>query len=130
MTSNNKVVYRVLSIKDLTCVIIPHFEKYPLLTQKRADFELFKSAIKLVNEGEHLLKEGLIKIVSVKAAMNRGLSSALSEHFPTTIFVERPSVESQIIYDPNWLVGFTSAEGLFFVSIGKSKTKTGFAVSL
>jgi hypothetical protein len=41
----NSVKYTVNSIKDLINVIIPHFDKYPLLTQKSADFLLFKSAL-------------------------------------------------------------------------------------
>lgn len=36
--NNGKVVYYVQSFSDLTQVIIPHFNKYPLLTQKKADF--------------------------------------------------------------------------------------------
>ena len=31
---------------------------------------------------------------------------------------------------PNWLVGFTSAEGCFYVSTGVSKTKIGYTVNL
>lgn len=38
----NTVQYRVGSIQDFTNVIIPHFDKYPLITKKRADYELFK----------------------------------------------------------------------------------------
>lgn len=37
-------VFTVQSLKDLTNIIIPHIMKYPLLTQKRADFLLFKLA--------------------------------------------------------------------------------------
>lgn len=33
-------IYSVQSLKDIYNVIIPHFSKYPILTQKRADFEL------------------------------------------------------------------------------------------
>ena len=40
--------YQVLSLQDIINVIIPHFEKYPLLTQKRADFLLFKAVVELV----------------------------------------------------------------------------------
>jgi len=36
--------FRVESVKDLAKVL-DHFEKYPLITQKRADYELFKQAI-------------------------------------------------------------------------------------
>jgi hypothetical protein len=42
---------KVSSIKDLTEVIIPHFEKYPLISQKRADFELFNSLLTLRVKG-------------------------------------------------------------------------------
>jgi hypothetical protein len=35
--------YMVVSMQDITTKIIPHFLKYPLITQKRADFELFKN---------------------------------------------------------------------------------------
>jgi hypothetical protein len=42
-TTGSRVYFRVTSIKDLS-VIIAHFDKYPLLTQKRADFLLFKLA--------------------------------------------------------------------------------------
>ena len=36
---------RLFSIEQITNIIIPHFDKYPLLTQKKADFELFKLAV-------------------------------------------------------------------------------------
>jgi len=41
--SKTRVIYSVDGIKDLTTFIIPHFSKYPLLTQKAADFFLFVS---------------------------------------------------------------------------------------
>ena len=37
----NAVKYSVDSLKDLTTIVIPHFKKYPLITQKLADFILF-----------------------------------------------------------------------------------------
>lgn len=35
--------YSVKSVKDVYSIIIPHFIKYQILTQKQADFELFKA---------------------------------------------------------------------------------------
>jgi cytochrome c oxidase subunit 3 len=46
--TRNTAVYKVQSFNDLTNVIIPHFDKYPLLTKKQADFLLFKSVIMLL----------------------------------------------------------------------------------
>jgi len=60
-TSRNSAYYSVNSTKEIIEFIIPHFDKYPLVTKKRADFELFKSAIKLINKSEHLNPEGLKK---------------------------------------------------------------------
>jgi hypothetical protein len=65
--------YRVTSHKDLL-VLIDHFDKFPLMTQKRADYELFKQASYLVSRKEHLTMEGLKKIVAIRASVNLGLS--------------------------------------------------------
>ncbi|KZT13486.1 hypothetical protein NEOLEDRAFT_1033295, partial [Neolentinus lepideus HHB14362 ss-1] len=40
--------YRVDKLNDINEVIIPHFEKYPLVTQKLADFILFKEIVSLM----------------------------------------------------------------------------------
>ena len=34
----NDAVFTVTSVKDLVLVVLPHFESYPLLTQKLGDF--------------------------------------------------------------------------------------------
>lgn len=56
----DKVRYQVRTIEDLE-VIIAHFEKYPLITKKRADYLLFKIGFELVKGKEHLTKDGLQK---------------------------------------------------------------------
>ena len=79
-TRDNQVSFKIF-YKDLA-VLIDHFDNYPLITKKRADFELFKKVLELMNRQEHLTPEGLIKIVSLKASMNRGLSEDLQTTFP------------------------------------------------
>ena len=69
----NTASFCVSSIKEINNVIIPHFDKYKLLTKKQIDFELFKSVVELINKGEHLTNEGLIKIIAFKASINTGL---------------------------------------------------------
>ena len=63
----DSVQYRVTSVKDLIEVIIPHLEKFPLITQKRADFILFKQVVNLMYNKEHLTVEGFQKILNLKA---------------------------------------------------------------
>jgi hypothetical protein len=58
-------------------------------------------AVELINEGAHLTTEGLIKIVSIKASMNKGLAGKLTTYFPNIVPVARLKVEDQEIKDPN-----------------------------
>jgi hypothetical protein len=121
--------YRVTSIKDLM-LIIEHFENYPLITQKKADFDLFKQVMKIINNSEHLTKKGLERIVNIKASMNKGLSEELIKIFPNVNPIPRPIIKNQTIKNPNWLAGFVSGDGNFLISIFKGNTKTGFTVRL
>ena len=41
--------YTIIKLNDLKNVIIPHFEKYPLLTQKYADFFLFQRVVEIIS---------------------------------------------------------------------------------
>jgi hypothetical protein len=120
---------RVISKTDLS-QIIDHFNKYPLLTQKLADFLLFKKAVDLIDRKEHLTIEGLQKIVAIKAAINRGLSDELKAAFPNIVPMIRPLIVEQVIKNPNWVSGFTSGEGCFLINIYKSLTKLGESVKL
>lgn len=95
----NSVYLRVTSSKDLR-VIISHFDKYPLSSQKRADYELFKP-FELIQNKKHLTADGLKEIVSIKASMNLGLSESLKAVFPNVIPVSRPLAISQKIQDPS-----------------------------
>ena len=87
------IQFSVFSIKDLAKIIY-HFEKYPLITQKRADYEFFKQIFYLIERREHLTFEGLKKIVDIKASMNLGLSEKFKEAFPasTVVPVDRPVI--------------------------------------
>jgi hypothetical protein len=83
-------------------VIIPHFDKYPLITQKRADYLLFKQGIGLLlNDQARSSIEGVNKILSLKASMNLGLSPMLKINFPTVLPLLRSEVCGLSIKDPN-----------------------------
>ena len=94
--------FRVESLKDLL-IIINHFDKYPLATQKLGDFKLFKQGLELIQLKEHLTEAGIRKLVSIKASINLGISSALESAFPNKAIlpVERPLVVNKQVPDPN-----------------------------
>jgi LAGLIDADG endonuclease len=122
--------YSVSSVKDLTNIIIPHFKKYTLLTQKAADFLLFTKIVEIMTKKEHLSIEGLHKIINIKASMNLGLSENLKSEFKNINPIDRPIINIKNINHPNWITGFVNGEGTFDVKIYKSNTKIGFAVQL
>ena len=62
--------YEVRNISDLHRYIIPHFEKYPLLTIKNEDFENFKTIINFMRANLHLNEKGLISIIDIAFVMN------------------------------------------------------------
>ena len=131
--NNLTVEFRVSTLNDIANVIIPHFDKYPLATKKQADYILFKEIILLLLNKEHSTLEGIKKIVNIKASLNTGLTEILKEFFPDTLASQR--LESSNIslankVKPEWMEGFCTGESNFFITVQKSKTKSGLTTSL
>jgi hypothetical protein len=98
-TTQDAIYLKVSNFKDLE-VIINHFDKYPLISQKLGDYELFKQAFFIVKNKEHLTLEGIQRLVGIKAGINRGLTSDFQEAFPDLVSVNRPLIINQKIQDP------------------------------
>lgn len=107
--------FRVQSLNELK-KIIDFFDQNPLITQKHADYILFKKIYELMKNQEHRTQEGLLKIVAIKASMNKGLSPELMAAFPDVLPEQRPLVENKIVDCHEWTAGFTAGEGSFYIS--------------
>lgn len=99
--------------------IIEFFDRYPLVTQKLADYFLFKEVFLLMIAKKHLKPEGLKTIVAIRASSNWGLPKDLRKAFPN-IEREKPVIAKQLP-DGNWIAGFVSGEGSFLVYINETK---------
>jgi len=64
--------FKVLSITDINKKIIPFFSEYPLQGIKALNFADFRIAAGIMEMKGHLTKEGLEKIKTIKAGMNKG----------------------------------------------------------
>jgi NADH-ubiquinone oxidoreductase chain 4L len=64
------VEFRVSDITSLNYIIIPHFEKYKLITKKYKDFIIFKQIVLLMLEKKHTTLEGLKEILEYRASLN------------------------------------------------------------
>lgn len=112
-------------------MVINHFDKFPLKTNKLKDYISFKKAYYIIKNKEHLTKQGLDKLTSIKSSMNLGLSPELKLAFPNinTSLIKEPNIiyssgynhntkdgniKANILnFDPNWISGFASGEFSF-----------------
>ncbi len=75
--------YCVRSTKDIREKIIPFFQKYPLRTAKRDDFERFVKILGMMERGLHLSTDGMGKIALIIQEMNRKKPSQYLESSET-----------------------------------------------
>jgi len=70
INDKSTVEFRVSDITSLNNIIIPHFEKYRLITNKYKDFIIFKQIVSLMSENKHTTLEGLKEILEYRASLN------------------------------------------------------------
>jgi hypothetical protein len=111
----------VNSLEEILKVVIPHFDKYPLITKKFADFLQFREVVCIMKNKNHLTLDGLKNIVAIRASINKGLLdkknfSSASPLIPQRgirgvglyiVPVVRPLMGNLPIPHPEWLAGFT-----------------------
>ena len=68
--SDRTLKWETRSLPLLVARVIPHFTRYPLLSGKRKDFELFADICRRMVRGEHRSVAGLSEIVHLAGTMN------------------------------------------------------------
>jgi len=68
--SDKTLKWETRRLEDLLGCVIPHFERYPLLSGKQLDFERFSAVCHLQATGAHRNRAGLIEIVELARGMN------------------------------------------------------------
>jgi hypothetical protein len=62
--------YLVYKLSDITNIIIPFFDQYPILGVKSLEYNDFKLVSNMLKNKEHLTKEGINKIIKIRSNMN------------------------------------------------------------
>ena len=114
-------VYRVTNINYIKDIIIPHFINYPLISRKQRDFLLWSKVIELIFNGKHLTKEGLLKILSYYASINRGVSKKVQKYFSNIIPINKPIISLPDNLNPQWVSGFVGGDGGFSIYVRSAK---------
>ena len=63
--------WEVNRLADISSLIVPFFERFPLVGQKANDFDLFKSAVALLGKSV-VSDDDYVRIVQLRERMNRG----------------------------------------------------------
>lgn len=96
---SNVIHYTVTKNRDIA-KIIEHFDKYPIITQKLANYILFKQAFEIISRKEHFTVEGFKKLVAIRASINLGISEDLKASLPNVDPAKRPLIKDQEILSP------------------------------
>jgi hypothetical protein len=114
---NDNAEFRVRDIDLIIQYIIPIFDEFPLLTSKAFNYEKFKKSI-FIMRNPHLTnteKDDLIKAIK-----NQELTGAKRENYisPAWNIVNNKCLtitDCKLVMSKFWLVGFTEAEGSFYI---------------
>ena len=68
--SDKTLKYEVRRLDDLLEKVLPHFERYPLLSAKQEDVRLLKDVCELMKMGEHVTPSGMKKVMKLAFKMN------------------------------------------------------------
>lgn len=70
----DRMCWRVRKLEHLLKYIVPFFDKHPLKSKKRVDYEKFRRALLKMEKGDHLTPDGVDGIRRIAAQMSRGSS--------------------------------------------------------
>ena len=66
------LVFVVRNRTDLLERVIPFFEAYPILSEKRLEFETFAAVVRAMARAEHSTQEGFERLLQLAVKMNGG----------------------------------------------------------
>lgn len=132
------VHFRVTNIKDIQEVIIPHFSSYPLQSTKVVSYTIFKQVATIIKNKEHLTLDGFKKVLSLKAALPKGLDAAVfkDSQFSDIVPFDTSNVfvKNTFKLSPYYVAGFVAADGSFYIISPNYDTKwpnynAGFSIA-
>lgn len=113
-SSTNTIKYQVQRLQDIREVIVPHFDKYSLVTSKHLDFQDWKSVSEIISNKNQYDNEYIKKnILDLKSNINSQRSEFSRWKYLSSIFKDK-NLEAK------WLQGFIDGEGTFQFGLGNS----------
>ena len=109
----NMADFRIKDKNIINKIIFPIFDKYPLLTSKHFHYLKFKKAYGILTNLE-LSKEDRDELL-LKLKDEKMPFSYISPVWQKVNYTIRDTYDAKIIISKFWLIGFTEAEGSFYI---------------
>lgn len=110
---HNNANFIIRDFETIKKVILPIFDKYPLLTNKAFNYEKFKQAVLILDNPKLTLEQKNIKLVSLN-----NMDLPINYISSAWIGLTKEDLNSGLvtsIMSKAWLIGFTEAEGSFYL---------------
>jgi hypothetical protein len=119
--NTNNAFFTIRDCKTLKNVILPIFDKYPLLTKKAFNYEKFKQAVLILDNSKLTKKEQIVQLERLKnqniCSVNYLSAAAKGKRFKEDL---NSSLVTSIM-NKAWLIGFVEAAASFYL-VNKSKS--------
>lgn len=112
-TKINNADFRIRDPKIINKIIFPVFDKYPLLTNKYFEYVKFKKAYSILNDSniDYEKKTKLLLILKNEKKPKEYISPAWEK----INYIVKNTEDAKIIMNKQWIIGFTEAEGSFYI---------------
>nr|YP_010846169.1 LAGLIDADG homing endonuclease [Cyathus stercoreus]WEV87356.1 LAGLIDADG homing endonuclease [Cyathus stercoreus] len=113
-SKTNMASFRIRDLKTIGGIIIPIFDKYPLLTTKYFNYAKFKEAYFILTNSEltKMERNRLLEDLQSRTASESYLSVAWGK---VTLPLLDANEAHKVMSKP-WLIGFVEAEGSFYLT--------------
>lgn len=111
---STKGQYFIRDRKKIETVLIPIFDKYPLLTTKYFDYVKFKKALSILNNVSLSKENKNIELLALKESKAKG--DYVSPAWNSAILPLTNLNSINNVMTKSWLVGFIEAEGSFYLT--------------
>ena len=117
---NTKGDFRIRDRKTIGSIILPIFDKYPLLTSKYYSYYKFKEAYRIL-ENNSLTKQEKDRLL-LDLTNELKPDNYVSPAWEVVKFEVNNTNEAKLVVNKYWLIGFTEAEGSFYL-VSKTSTR-------
>lgn len=127
---NNMASYRLRRVDHIVKYLLPIFDSNPLLTSKYYNYNLFKQAALILNDNSISNEEKNQRLVGIKALFSNIPAGYISPAWRGVNSKVTNIADAQSVISKPWIVGFTEAEGSFYLYLkGPKQLNHGFTIT-